>query len=401
MPLAQGSLQDSLDSGTKFSDAQAADVLLQIASGLAEVDDIAHRDLKPANILCHEGIWKIADFGIARFVEENTSLATLKECLSPPYAAPEQWQLERATPATDIYALGCIGHALLTGRPPFQGPSVEDYRQQHLFSAPPTLNQTAPRLRSLLSMMLRKVPESRPSPARVRTILSDVKTDADAPPGSTGFQSLIEANVHITEAESEEVRRRREMDTLAAAREKIFLQGRSILKEIMEELGQRILSAAPSARLESSALWSVSLGPAKLRINQTTIAIPRDAFRRSDWDVVQGTAIAVDQNNPRYTWSASLWYAKLPGATAYRWVEMSYFRAFSAEDEAPYAITDPGQADSAAGPGMHSIQIAWGPQAIDDENLDGFCERWAALLAKGTKGGLSHPSRLPLSGKYW
>lgn len=378
MPLAQGTLQEGLDSGTRFSDRQAAEVLLQIASGLAEVEDIVHRDLKPANILCHQGTWKIADFGIARFVEESTSLATLKECLSPPYAAPEQWELQRATSATDIYALGCIGYALLTGQPPFPGPSVADYRQQHLFSAPTPPNQTAPRLRSLLSMMLRKVPETQPSLARVRAILDDVKNDASGPSRTPGFQSLIEANVRVTETESEEVRRRREADALIAARKNVFLQGGLILKEAISELGQRILAAAPSARLESSAVWSVSLGPAKLWIRPTTDTIPRDAFRLSDWDVVHGATIGVEQSNPRYVWSASLWYAKLPNATAYRWVEMSYFQPFSQENQAPYAITDPGQADSAAGRGMHGIQIAWGPQPIDDENLTEFCERWAA-----------------------
>jgi serine/threonine-protein kinase len=58
---------------------QTAHVLLQIASGLSEVEDIVHRDLKPANILRHEGVWKIADFGIAKFVEETTSVETLKK----------------------------------------------------------------------------------------------------------------------------------------------------------------------------------------------------------------------------------------------------------------------------------------------------------------------------------
>jgi hypothetical protein len=368
---------------------------------LAEVEDITHRDLKPGNILCHQGVWKIADFGIARFVEENTSLATLKECLSPPYAAPEQWQLERATSATDIYALGCIGYAILTGRPPFPGPSAVEYKQQHLFSAPTPLGQTTPQLRSLLSMMLRKVSDSRPSAARIRAILAGVKNDTGGPSGTPGVRLLSEANVRVTETESEEVRRRCEADALTVARKKVLLQARSILNEAIAELGQRILSAAPSARLESSAAWAVSLGSTKLWIRQNADMITRHAFRQSDWDVVHGATIGVEQIDPRYVWSASLWYAKLPDAIAYRWVEMSYFRPFSQEAHAPYAITDPGQADSAAGRGTHSIQIAWGPQPIDDENLDEFCERWSALLAKGTQGGLSHPSNLPLRGKFW
>ncbi|MDM3788590.1 protein kinase, partial [Proteus mirabilis] len=78
-----------------------------------EVGDIVHRDLKPGNILRHEERWKIADFGIAKFVEDSTSLETLREALTPSYAAPEQWLGQRPTSATDIYALGCIIHALV------------------------------------------------------------------------------------------------------------------------------------------------------------------------------------------------------------------------------------------------------------------------------------------------
>jgi hypothetical protein len=137
-------------------------------------------------------------------------------------------------------------------------------------------------------MILRKAPESRPSLARVGTILNDVKIDANASPGALGFQSLVEANVHVTETESEELRRRNEAEALIMARKAISSQGLSILKEVMKELGQLILSAAPSARLESSAAWSVSLGPATLWLRQTTDLIPRGAFRQSNWDVVQG-----------------------------------------------------------------------------------------------------------------
>ena len=63
-------------------------VLLEMVQGLSEVGEIVHRNLKPDNILYHEGLWKIADFGIARFVEEATASNTLKDCLSPFYAAP-------------------------------------------------------------------------------------------------------------------------------------------------------------------------------------------------------------------------------------------------------------------------------------------------------------------------
>ena len=84
MPRAEKSLDDHLESRGVIPANEAVGMLMQIATGLQEIPEIVHRDLKPANVLFHEGRWKIADFGIARFVEESTSLNTVKECLSPP-----------------------------------------------------------------------------------------------------------------------------------------------------------------------------------------------------------------------------------------------------------------------------------------------------------------------------
>ena len=112
MAQAECSLEDEIGK-RRFSAVETAEIMSNIADALGEVSDIVHRDLKPGNVLLHDGKWKVADFGIARFAEEATSRNTLKDCLSPLYAAPEQWKLERATNATDLYALGCIAHTLV------------------------------------------------------------------------------------------------------------------------------------------------------------------------------------------------------------------------------------------------------------------------------------------------
>jgi len=92
MPVCDYSLQDKIDEACGTVEVSVAqEAIRQIIKGLKEVSTITHRDLKPANILFHEGRWKIADFGIAKFVEDSTSLQTLRNCLTPAYAAPEQW----------------------------------------------------------------------------------------------------------------------------------------------------------------------------------------------------------------------------------------------------------------------------------------------------------------------
>ena len=151
MPVAERSLQDRLHTQGPMAEADAVEVLSQIASGLEQVKHLVHRDLKPGNVLFMDGHWCIADLGIARFVEESTSARTLKDCLSPQYASPEQWRFERATSATDIYALGCIGHALLTGAPPFTGGRAE-LQDKHLNAAPSDPPACSPQMRTLLSI---------------------------------------------------------------------------------------------------------------------------------------------------------------------------------------------------------------------------------------------------------
>jgi len=128
MPVCEFSLQDKIDEASGAVDMQMSSLAISaIIAGLTEVRDITHRDLKPANVLFHDGKWKIADFGIAKFVEDSTSMETLCNSLTPTYAAPEQWKGDRPTTATDIYALGCIIHTLFTGSPPFSG-SIDDIR---------------------------------------------------------------------------------------------------------------------------------------------------------------------------------------------------------------------------------------------------------------------------------
>jgi serine/threonine protein kinase len=136
MAQAQQSLQDLVDKAAPLAEANALEIIDAIASGLMEIGELVHRDLKPGNVLLHNGVWKLSDLGLARYVEDTTSANTMKRALSPQYAAPEQWRLERATKGTDVYALGCIIHALLAGDPPFPRGDLS-----HLHQFEPPLGQ--------------------------------------------------------------------------------------------------------------------------------------------------------------------------------------------------------------------------------------------------------------------
>jgi len=244
MNKAEMSLQGTVDSNGVLSATDAAAVLLQISKGLLEVGELVHRDLKPDNILLHEGKWKIADFGIARFFEEATASNTLKDCLSPFYAAPEQWRFERATHATDIYALGCIGFFLLNGTPPFtRTPEV-----QHQNEAVPAFSCADSRLHTLLNMMLRKLPETRPALSRIHDLLTNISEERQQAGASDSLAMLASAGAKVAEKEQRLQAEQTAKEQACKARMKLTAQAFEILFENIERLWGKIHAQAPNAQ---------------------------------------------------------------------------------------------------------------------------------------------------------
>jgi serine/threonine protein kinase/tetratricopeptide (TPR) repeat protein len=118
------SLSSELSSGVKFSQKEALEIARQLCAGLAEAhrSGVVHRDLKSANvILCRSEDGKIraviTDFGLASAdMISSSALAG-----TPRYMAPELWQGEPPSKASDLYALGVILYELVTGYQPFTG----------------------------------------------------------------------------------------------------------------------------------------------------------------------------------------------------------------------------------------------------------------------------------------
>jgi serine/threonine protein kinase len=107
---------------------------------------IIHRDLKPENVLLDEGVPKIVDFGLAKFHRDAPELTRNGQVLGTPhYMSPEQARgCGDLTDAVDVYALGGILFAMLTGSPPHRGDSTAEVLSRVLSDEPPSLRMTWP-----------------------------------------------------------------------------------------------------------------------------------------------------------------------------------------------------------------------------------------------------------------
>lgn len=126
---------------------EAVDIMKQVvsATALAHSVGIVHRDLKPQNILVTDsGIVKIADFGIASIqsLSQVTQTDTIMGSLH--YLAPEIARGEKATPQSDIYALGVVFYELLRGDVPFNGESPVNIALKHMRDEIPSVRAYNP-----------------------------------------------------------------------------------------------------------------------------------------------------------------------------------------------------------------------------------------------------------------
>jgi ABC-type transport system substrate-binding protein/tRNA A-37 threonylcarbamoyl transferase component Bud32 len=144
-----------------------------VADGLDRMHaaGVLHRDIKPANLfVCEDGTVKILDFSASRLAESESELTRAGQLVGTPlYMAPEQFEGEGATTASDIYSLGTTLFHALTGRPPFQGSSRTELTLSILDADRPrarAINSSlSPRIsRSIRAAMARK-PEERWSTA--------------------------------------------------------------------------------------------------------------------------------------------------------------------------------------------------------------------------------------------
>jgi len=401
MVRAERNLREYLISTKALPEQEAADILRQVAEGLVEAGDWIHRDLKPENVLQTNGQWQIADFGIARLADATTSARTLKDALTPPYAAPEQFDGRRATHATDVYSLGCIGFEMLSGKWPFPGPAHEDFAQQHRHELP-ILKNGSPLIRLLILRMLARPEVARPD---IREAITELASSQLGQAGRGPAASRLAAASAVV---AEETARQLAAAQGAAAkrkeREALASQALTELRGIADELLSRIKQNAPQARVVQGrplpiVAFEIGLGQGTLAMSVGQFSdIPENAFHESKWDVVCGDVMVV--KTAQYARSASLWYAKR-GNGPYQWIEVAYWALNRDPSKQPCYLPPGEDADFAAAPIMHSWNLAYQPRPITGKDMESFLDRWIDFFASAVAMSRSVLNEVGVTARGW
>ncbi|HET9294559.1 MAG TPA: protein kinase [Gemmatimonadales bacterium] len=151
----------------------ALDDALNIARGIASALDYAHRqgvvhrDIKPENVMMHEGEALVTDFGIAKAVRAAGAESITQTGLAigtPTYMSPEQASGEKEPDGrSDVYSLGCVLFEMLTGQPPFTGPSAQSVITKRFIEAAPSARSLRPDLPPEVDRAIAKALEREPA----------------------------------------------------------------------------------------------------------------------------------------------------------------------------------------------------------------------------------------------
>jgi len=196
MELLEGrSLYDVL----KARGSLPADEALRVLGGVLEplaathASGVVHRDLKPSNIFVLDGPKlevKLLDFGVAKSTAMSVPDGEPQTLAGTPgFMAPELLSGAPATPASDLYALGCVLYEMLTGKMVFEARTAFERMRAHVDQQPRPPSQVAPAVPALLDAfvlsLLEKQPSRRPASAEaVRQTTLELLGRLDGPPPS-------------------------------------------------------------------------------------------------------------------------------------------------------------------------------------------------------------------------
>jgi serine/threonine-protein kinase len=170
-PVPEGeSLRDRLERQRELPVGEAAGVLRDVADALAHAHaaGVLHHDLKPSRIVVGGGHAAITDVGVAPAIRIATAHGTPSSTGfamgTPGYMAPELALADALSDQrADLYALGAVGYAMLTGRPPVHGSSPQEMFAAQVLATPEPISAHRPTVPRALETIVMRCLEKRPS----------------------------------------------------------------------------------------------------------------------------------------------------------------------------------------------------------------------------------------------
>lgn len=178
-PVTVKTLGSHLREHGPMSWRDAAAICAGVARALAaaHAKNVVHHDVKPANIMLSPSGTKVVDFGLACTVGQDLTQPHGRVWGTPAYISPEQLCGQQSSPATDVYALGLVLHACLTGRRVWPGRSAEQVLVARACTPVPRLpahDGLPDRLAALYRACLARSPKKRPHAGQVARVLADL-----------------------------------------------------------------------------------------------------------------------------------------------------------------------------------------------------------------------------------
>src|SRR5262245_2244441 len=151
-----------------------------ICSGVRYLHEhgIVHRDLKPGNLFIENGVIKLGDYGLSKFISNSRRSGQTQSVGTVHYMAPEV-SMGRYSKEIDLYAIGIMLYEMLTGRVPFDGETPGEVLMKHL-TATPDLKSLPEPFRHVVGRSLEKEPQKRY--ASVKEMMADLSGSAASIP---------------------------------------------------------------------------------------------------------------------------------------------------------------------------------------------------------------------------
>lgn len=237
--LDGGSLRDELEKHVSYSTEQLLAIYSQLINGMIDISKTAvHRDIKPENILLSNGVYKISDYGLAKYFDATTRSAskTMKGYGSLYYIAPELWDDPKAhdinDTKVDIYAMGIVFYELAnSGMYPYE--TCADLKEMHMSSAIKPFNKEVdPVIQNMIKKMM----------ARSRKDRFDTWEEIRAFLSNTSIVRGIKRDPFVNEMLNETIQKQQSIDSKNAEKAKIENERILRFKRLVSRIYEKIYS---------------------------------------------------------------------------------------------------------------------------------------------------------------